>query len=112
MLGGEAMIATVNSSWSWSTVERAFDSAGAQCNVVAECDFIAIAINMVAAGLGVCIADPLSVRELPGLIVRPFRPTLPYDVGLLRPVHGRLTRLAEAFAADFHTHVAPYLVEV
>ena len=111
MLDGEDMIATVNSSWSWSTVERAFEAAGARCHVVAECEFTAIAINMVAAGLGVCISDPLSVRDIPDVVVRPFRPILPYDVGLLRPVHGRLTRLAEAFAADFHTHVTPYLIE-
>lgn len=111
LLDGHAMVATVNSSWSWSTVERAFDAAGAGCNVIAECEFIAIAVNMVRAGLGLCIADPLSVTDLTGLVIRPFRPVLPYDVGLLRPAHGTLTRLAEAFAAEVHAHVAPHLIE-
>lgn len=111
LLDGQDMVATVNSSWSWSTVERAFDVAGARCHVVAECEFTAIAINMVAAGLGLCIADPLSVVGVQGLVIRPFRPTLPYDVGLLRPAHGRLTRLAEAFASAFHASVAPHLIE-
>jgi len=111
LLDGKDMVATVNSSWSWSTVERAFDAAGACCHVVAECEFTAIAINMVAAGLGLCIADPLSVAGMQGLIIRPFRPTLPYDVGVLRPAHGTLTRLAKAFAEAFHAHVAPHLIE-
>lgn len=110
LLDGEAM---VNSSWSWATVERAFEAAGARCRVVAECDFTAIAINMVSAGLGLCIADPLSIAAAGArdLVVRPFRPTLPYDVGLLRPAHGTLTRLAQAFAADLHAHVSPHLIE-
>ena len=111
LLDGHAMVATVNSSWSWSTVERAFDAAGARCNVVAECEFIVIAVNMVRAGLGLCIADPLSLTDLTGLIIRPFRPVLPYDVGVLRPAHGTLTRLAQAFADAFHAHVAPHLIE-
>ncbi len=112
LLDGEDMVATVNSSWSWATVARAFEAAGAGCRVVAECEFTAIAINMVAAGLGLCLADPLSVAgaRAQGLVVRPFQPALPYDVGLLRPAHGTLTRLAEAFAAEFHAHVAPHVI--
>jgi DNA-binding transcriptional LysR family regulator len=113
LLDGEALVATVNSSWSWAAVARTFEAAGAQCRVVAECEFTVIAINMVAAGMGLCLADPLSVMDAGarGLVIRPFRPTLPYDVGLLRPAHGTLTRLAEAFAAEFHVHVSPYLIE-
>ena len=103
----------VRDSWSWATVARTFEAAGARCRVVAECEFTAIAINMVAAGLGLCLADPLSVAgaRAQGLVVRRFQPTLPYDVGLLRPAHGTLTRLAEAFAAEFHAHVAPHVIE-
>ncbi len=54
------MVATVSSSWNWSTVDARFDAASARCHIVAECEFTAIAINMVAAGMGVCIADPLT----------------------------------------------------
>jgi len=111
LLDGKDMVATVNSSWSWPPADRRCAAAGARCHVVAECEFTAIAINMVAAGLGLCIADPLSVAGMQGLIIRPFRPTLPYDVGVLRPAHGTLTRLAEAFAEAFHAHVAPHLIE-
>lgn len=114
LLDGEALVATVNSSWSWSTVARTFEAAGASCRVVAECEFSVIAINMVAAGMGLCIADPLTTAgtDVRGLVTRPFRPMLPYDVGLLRPARGGpLTLLAEAFAAAFHAHVAPHQIE-
>lgn len=113
LLDGEAMVATVSSSWNWATVARTFEAAGSTCRVVAECEFTAIAVNLVRAGLGVCVADPLSVAGLgtAGLVVRPFRPTLSYEVGLLAPAHGRMTRLAEVFAAQFHAHVRPHLIE-
>ena len=112
LLDNEGMVATVTSSWSWATVARTFEAAGATCRVVAECEFTAVAVNLVRAGLGVCVADPLSVAGLgtSGLAVRPFRPTLPYEVGLLAPAHGTLTRLAGAFAARFHDHVQPHLI--
>ena len=113
LLDNEPIVATVSSSWNWATVARTFEAAGAQCRVVAECDFTVIALNMVAAGMGVCLADPLSVAGAgkPGLVTRPFRPTLPYDVGLLRPMHGTMTLLAEAFAAEFHATVSPHQIE-
>jgi DNA-binding transcriptional LysR family regulator len=113
LLDGEDMIAIVNSSWNWATVARTFEAAGARCRSVAECEFTIIAINLVAEGLGFCFADPLSVTNASarGLVVRPFEPILPYDVALLRPAHGTLTRLAEAFAADFHTFVSPHQIE-
>ncbi len=112
LLDGEAMVATVRSNWSWATVARAFEAVGAQCRIVAECEFTVIAIGMVASGLGMCIADTLSVEAsgLRGLVTRPFQPALTYDVGLLRPAHGTLTRLAEAFTAEFDARVLPHIV--
>jgi DNA-binding transcriptional LysR family regulator len=113
LLDGEDMVAILNSRWNWTTVARAFETAGARCRIVAECEFTVIAINLVAQGLGFCLADPLSVADVGarGLVVRPFKPTLPYDVALLRPAQGNLTRLAEAFAADFHGLVSPHQIE-
>jgi DNA-binding transcriptional LysR family regulator len=113
LLDGEDMIAIVNSSWNWATVARTFEAAGARCRIVAECEFTVIAINLVAQGLGFCFADPLSVADASdrGLVERRFEPTLPYDVALLRPAHGTLTRLAEAFADDFHAFVSTHQIE-
>jgi DNA-binding transcriptional LysR family regulator len=112
LLDGEMFVAMVRSSWNWANLARAFDLAGAVCNVVAECEFTAIALNMVAAGMGVCMADPISAAGVgPVLIQRPFRPMVPYEVGLLGPSHGGLTILAQAFAEALHAHIASFLTE-
>jgi DNA-binding transcriptional LysR family regulator len=110
LLDGENLVATIRSSWSWSNVARAFDLAGAVCHVVIECEFIAIALNLVAAGVGICLADPISAASIgPSLIQRPFMPSTPYEVGLLAPAHGELTILAQAFAATLQAHITPFL---
>jgi DNA-binding transcriptional LysR family regulator len=112
LLDGEALVATVRSSWSWANVARAFDHAGAVCNVVAECEFTAIALNMVAAGVGICLADPISAAGVgAGLVQRRLLPATPYEVGVLCPAHGELTILARAFAAALHSHIAAFLME-
>ena len=110
LLDGEAFVATVRSSWNWGHVARAFDLAGAVCNVVAECELSAIALNMVAAGMGLCLVDPISAAGIgPVLVRRPFQPTVAYEVGLIGPAHGGLTILAQAFAEELHTHIATFV---
>lgn len=112
LLDGADLIATVRSSWSWAGLARAFDAAGAVCRVALECEFTAVSLNLVAAGAGITFADPISAATAgPGIVTRPFRPTTPYEVGLLSPAHGRLTILAQAFAEALHAHIAPYRVE-
>lgn len=110
LLDGEPLVATVRSTWNWAQVARAFDLAGAVCRVVAECEFIAIALNMTAAGAGLCLADPISAAAIgPALVQRPFQPPTPYEVGLIGPAHGELTILARAFAAALHDHITSFL---
>ena len=112
LLDGEDIVATVRSSWSWAGVARAFDQAGAVCRVVAECEFTPIALNMAAAGAGICFADPITAATIgAGLVQRPFRPLTTYEIGLLSPAHGDVTILAKAFADALHAYITPYLVE-
>lgn len=112
LLANENLVATVKSSWSWAKIVRAFDEAGVACNVVAECEFTAISLNLVAEGLGVCLADPISAGYAkPGLVCRPFLPTITYELGLLGPAHGRVSLLAQAFVDTFTAHIANYLGE-
>jgi hypothetical protein len=47
----------------------------------------------------------------PDVVLRPFLPALMYELGLLAPARGGLTRLASVFAEDFLAHVAPLLDE-
>ena len=76
LLSGEDIVAVVRSSWSWANVARTFDQAAAVCHVVAECEFVAMALNMVSCGIGVCLVDPISAAtSAPALVQRPFRPS-------------------------------------
>jgi DNA-binding transcriptional LysR family regulator len=110
LLDGEALVATNRSSWNWGHIARAFDLAGAICNVVAECELAAIALNMVAAGMGICLADPISAAaSAPALVRRPFQPVVAYEVGLIGPAHSGLTILAQAFAEALDTHIASFM---
>jgi DNA-binding transcriptional LysR family regulator len=110
LLNGEDIVAVVRSSWSWANVARTFDQAGAVCHVVAECEFVAMALNMVSCGVGVCLVDPISAATTgPTLTRRPFRPSTPYEVGLLAPAHGQLTILAGVFAKALDDHISSYL---
>jgi DNA-binding transcriptional LysR family regulator len=112
LLDGEDIVATVRSSWSWAGVARAFDGAGAVCRVVAECEFTPIALNMVAAGAGICFADPITAATIGSeLVQRPFRPLTTYEIGLLSPAHGDVTILAKAFADALHAYIASFLPE-
>lgn len=113
LLNGANLVATIASSWGWASISRAFEAAGATCRIVAECEFAVIALNMVAAGAGITFVDPLSASDATarGLVARPFVPTIPYEVGLLAPAHGQLTRLASAFADALDAHIAHYLID-
>ncbi len=113
LMDGTRLVATVASNWSWSVIARTFEAAGATYHVAAECEFTAIALNMVAAGAGVSFADPISAADVAcrGLVARPFLPVIPYEVGLLAPAHGMLMRVAEAFTDALDAHLRPFLLD-
>jgi DNA-binding transcriptional LysR family regulator len=94
-------------------IARAFEAAGAHANVVAECEFYATALNLVLHGAGICLSDPISAAQAaqgrPDLVVRPFLPIIPYEVGVLRPSRGGTSRLAEQFIEALNRFVLPHL---
>jgi DNA-binding transcriptional LysR family regulator len=110
LLHGQEFVATVASPWTWAGVTRALDEAGAEAKVVVECEFMATALHMAAAGAGLCLCDSASADDarLRGLVVRPFEPATVYEIGVLEPRRGGLTRLASAFAEAVHVHLSPF----
>ena len=111
MLANEPVVAVRRtSSWNWVNVTRAFDLAGATLNIVAECEFAAMALNIVSAGTGICITDPISATTIgAGLIQCPFLPSTPYEIGMLRPAHGHISILARHFADAVHKFILPFV---
>jgi len=83
-------------------VDRVLDEAGARPRRRIDTVMANTACAFVAQGLGVSIIDGLSVREHRdlGLIARPFRPRIEFEVKLLRPVYRPRSRLADAFVAE------------
>lgn len=116
LLEGQDLIVTSQSRSSYGAVARAFQSSGALFQPVIECEFIAIAINLVIHGAGICLADPISIAENSqhfghggGLAVRRFSPEIIYEVALLRPAIGDLSRLATEFAAALDDYLLPHI---
>lgn len=117
LLEGHDLIVTSQSHTSHGALARAFQSCGAVFQPVIECEFFTIAVNLVIYGAGICLADPISVMEastrLGGrgdIVVRPFTPEIIYEVALLRPSVGELSRLATEFASVLDDTLAPFLI--
>jgi DNA-binding transcriptional LysR family regulator len=113
LLDGADLIGMLPSHGTSPAVAEAFAAAGAELRIVARCEFFATVLNLAAEGAGVAIVDPISAAGHGGrdLVVRPFAPRIPYEVAVLRPARGGLSRLAEAFAEAIDGHVRPFLME-
>ncbi len=111
LLDGQDFIAMLPSHGTTPAVARAFDAAGASLRIVAECEFFATALNLARHGADVTLADPISAAEAvkPGLALRPFRPVIPYEVAVLRPAGGDMSRPAAEFAAAIGQHLSPFI---
>ena len=113
LLDGADLIGMLPSHGTSPPLAGAFAAAGAELRIVARCEFFATALNLAAEGAGVALVDPISAasRKASDLSVRPFAPRIPYEVAVLRPMRGGLSRLAEAFAEAIDGHVRPFLIE-
>lgn len=77
---------------------KAFSDQGSVWNVVAETEFFSTACELVAAGHGVGIVDPvISLPFTKEVVLRPFLPAIRYDIALLYPTHEALSGVAQDF---------------
>jgi DNA-binding transcriptional LysR family regulator len=111
ILAGQPLITVSGALWTDAAIARAFEDAGAGFKVVAECEYIATALGLVANGAGVCLADPISAGQFSsaGIVTRPFEPPIQYEVGLLRSTRGESSLLAQAFTALLDECLARFL---
>jgi hypothetical protein len=64
-------------------------------------------LEFVAVGLGVTVADPLSLGFVgERVIMRPFRPSLTIDYQIVRPVRARSSNLVADFVEEVHVQAA------
>ncbi|CAN7519158.1 LysR substrate-binding domain-containing protein [Bosea sp. LjRoot90] len=82
----------------YQKLAAAFSEYGARWNVVAETEFFSSACELVAAGVGVGIVDPVvSAPFTADVVRRPFRPAISYEIAILHPLHEELSQLAHEF---------------
>ena len=83
-------------------VREAFIQAGAEFRPVAESEYFSSICVMVANGVGVSVVDRWSARSFRanGLEVRPFRPSIDYDIGVFVSADRPLSSLAKFFLKE------------
>ncbi len=84
----------------YQRLATAFSEYGARWNVVAETEFFSSACELVARGCGVGIIDPvISASFTANVVLRPFSPTISYEVAILYPLHEELAQITLEFVS-------------
>ena len=92
---------------SYGQLATAFSSYNAKWNVVAEVQYFATVCELVAAGCGVGLVDPIISSPFTGEVVRRrFEPAILYEIGLLHPDISTRSVISEEFLALLRTHLA------
>jgi DNA-binding transcriptional LysR family regulator len=88
-------------------VDQAFERLSVRRHMTIEAHQSEAACAFVAAGAGVSVVEPFSVSGFePGqLVVKPFRPSVKFDMWLLFPAHRPRSKIASAFATSFQRWV-------
>jgi DNA-binding transcriptional LysR family regulator len=114
LLEGSDLIITPGSRTSYAGISRAFEASGTPFRPAIECEFFAIALNLVIEGAGICLVDALTIsdtlkrtRNSAELVVRPFSPSVFYEVGVLKPNVGEMSILAAQFLELLDAYTAP-----
>jgi len=90
----------------YQQLAMAFSAYGASWNVVAETEFFCTACELVGAGLGVGIVDPVvSLPFTRGLVLKPFMPAIRYEIALLLPTQEEPSQLAREFIHYLRKHL-------
>jgi len=99
-LDGQPFILSTSYSPPRAAIEQMLIREGVNCLQRIETVSAFSICNLVSAGSGMSIVDPFTAYLFRnrGLVARPFQPAIPYEFGLVFPVHGRRSALAEAFS--------------
>lgn len=87
-----------------------FAEHGARLNQVAVMEVFAGMCALVAQGVGISVVDPISAAfyEPLGIVSRPFRPSIPYDIAVFRSADRELSFVADAFLTELDRHLARF----
>lgn len=80
-------------------LEMALDAAGVTCQRPINTTLAHSACSMVAAGLGLTVADPLTATQLrdPSVVCRPLVPSVPFQFAMVLPAHQPRSKVVNDF---------------
>jgi DNA-binding transcriptional LysR family regulator len=92
----------------YQKLAAAFSQHGARWNVVAETEFFSTACELVSAGVGVGLIDPVvSAPFTANVVKRRFEPEIDYEIAILHPTNGERSQIVTDFVDLLRTHLAP-----
>jgi DNA-binding transcriptional LysR family regulator len=92
----------------YQKLAAAFSQYGARWNVVAETEFFSTACELVSAGVGVGLIDPVvSAPFTANVVKRRFEPAIDYEIAILHPTNGERSQIVSDFVDLLRTHLAP-----
>ena len=91
-------------------LNRVFDEAQCRLNVRLRTRFFIPALRFVERGQGICVLDPITVASYahtpnPKIVFKPFRPIVPFRVGLLYPAHQPKSQITQEFAETLRSRL-------
>lgn len=109
-LVNEPMIHSRRDSAFYRKLEEVFTLKNVKINSWIETRQFNSACMLVAEGRGVSIVSEMDAREYEGrgLIIKPFKPTIPHTLMLVRPKHTALSKIALEFLDFFEESLEPF----
>ena len=91
-------------------LKRVFEMMGIPWQPHVECQLFAPTCSLVAQGVGVSIIDPFTATDFKdrGIVIRPFEPTIPFDIGILYPALRPHSLLTDKFSELLKSALKPY----
>ena len=88
-------------------IDQVFRDADVRRRILVEAPYAAVIAAMVSQGVGVAIVSPLATmdQQPPGLVVKPFTPTVPFGFSVLYRKDIPLSIAARAFLALMRTEI-------
>ncbi len=105
-LEGEPFISLALEDRTRHRIDRVFEDAGVQREVVIETQYAMTICALVLQGLGCSILNPITAHDYVerGLIVRPFRPEVLFEYMLYTPSLRPMSQVTRAFIAVLEEH--------
>lgn len=109
-LDGEPFISIYNDHSTYYRLSNAFADANAHWKVVAETHFFSTCCSFVENGSGVTISDPYTAKRYvdSGLVIKPFRPQINYELDILYPLDRSQSKILDAFVECLKAHIHEY----